>query len=91
MTPFQDTVSIEKNVGKASVTKAIKILEKEGFIKRVADEQDKRNINCIVLLRANLLLRALVITQLSHLDKYALSISGSACIHVNILLDFKKT
>lgn len=37
-----------KNVGKASVTKALKILEDDGFIKRVADEKDKRNTICFL-------------------------------------------
>ena len=37
-----------KNVGKASVTKALKILENGGFIKRVTDEKDKRNTLCFV-------------------------------------------
>lgn len=35
-----------KNVGKASVTKALKILEKDGFIKRSSDIKDKRSLNC---------------------------------------------
>lgn len=34
------------NVGKASVTKAIKILEDQGFIRREIDESDRRNIKC---------------------------------------------
>ena len=37
-----------KNVGKASVTKALKILEEDGFIKRVTDEDDRRNILCFI-------------------------------------------
>lgn len=37
-----------KNVGKASVTKALKILEEEGFIKRILDENDRRNILCYI-------------------------------------------
>lgn len=37
-----------KNVGKASVTKALKILEEDGFITRVTDENDKRNTLCYV-------------------------------------------
>lgn len=37
-----------KNVGKASVTKALKILEDDGFIERIADEKDKRNMLCFV-------------------------------------------
>ena len=35
-----------KKVGKASVTKALKILEEEGFIRRLADENDRRNTLC---------------------------------------------
>lgn len=35
-----------KNVGKASVTKALKILEEDGFIKRVPDENDRRSSLC---------------------------------------------
>jgi len=37
-----------KNVGKASVTKALKILEDDGFIKRVSDQNDRRNILCFI-------------------------------------------
>jgi len=37
-----------KNVGKASVTKALKILEKDGLIKRVTDENDRRNTLCYI-------------------------------------------
>ncbi|MDF2891626.1 MAG: transcriptional regulator, TrmB [Clostridia bacterium] len=37
-----------KNVGKASVTKALKILEEDGFIKRITDENDRRNILCFI-------------------------------------------
>lgn len=37
-----------KSVGKASVTKALKILEDEGFIRRVPDEQDRRNTLCYI-------------------------------------------
>lgn len=37
-----------KHVGKASVTKALKILEEDGFIKRVNDSNDKRNTLCYV-------------------------------------------
>ncbi len=35
-----------KNVGKASVTKALKILEDDGFIIREADPGDRRNALC---------------------------------------------
>lgn len=37
-----------KSVGKASVTKALKILEDEGFIRRVSDDLDKRNTLCYI-------------------------------------------
>lgn len=37
-----------KNVGKASVTKALKILEDDGFIRRTADDKDKRNFLCYI-------------------------------------------
>ncbi len=37
-----------KNVGKAAVTKALKVLEDEGLVKRVVDEEDRRNIKCYV-------------------------------------------
>ena len=35
-----------KNVGKASVTKAVRILEENGFVYREVDENDKRNYRC---------------------------------------------
>jgi len=37
-----------KKVGKASVTKALKILEDQGFIERIPDESDRRNIRLYV-------------------------------------------
>ncbi len=37
-----------KNVGKASVTKALKILEEGGYINREQDENDKRNYLCYI-------------------------------------------
>ena len=37
-----------KNVGKASVTKALKILENDGLIERVTDENDRRNTLCYI-------------------------------------------
>lgn len=37
-----------KNVGKASVTKALKILEEDGLIRRESDPYDRRNIKCFV-------------------------------------------
>ncbi len=36
------------NVGKASVTKALKILEDDGFIRREADAKDRRNTLCYI-------------------------------------------
>lgn len=44
----QIELSKMKNVGKASVTKALKILENDGLIKRVIDENDRRNILCYI-------------------------------------------
>jgi len=35
-------------VTKASVTKALKVLEKEGYVKRVSSEEDKRELRCFV-------------------------------------------
>lgn len=37
-----------KNVGKASVTKALRILEEDGFIKRITNENDRRNTLCFI-------------------------------------------
>jgi DNA-binding MarR family transcriptional regulator len=37
-----------KKVGKASVTKAIKKLEEDNFVRREVDQKDKRNFNCYV-------------------------------------------
>lgn len=37
-----------KNVGKASVTKALKILENDGFVKREVDKKDRRNALCYI-------------------------------------------
>lgn len=37
-----------KNVGKASVTKALKILEEGGYIYREQDKNDKRNYLCYI-------------------------------------------
>ncbi len=39
-------IARKKNVGKAAVTKALKILESDGFIVRTIDSNDKRNIIC---------------------------------------------
>jgi len=39
----QNDIAKYKYVGKASVTKAIRILEEKGFIKRIINEKDKRN------------------------------------------------
>jgi DNA-binding MarR family transcriptional regulator len=38
----------KKGVGKASVTKALKKLEEQGFINRTVDAEDKRNLRCYV-------------------------------------------
>lgn len=37
-----------KGVGKASVTKALKILENDGFVERKTNVEDKRNIKCFI-------------------------------------------
>lgn len=37
-----------KRVGKASVTKALKILEDDGLVRRITDEKDKRNTLCYI-------------------------------------------
>lgn len=42
-----------KKVGKAAVTKALKVLEEEGLVKRVADEEDRRNSKCFVTERGS--------------------------------------
>ncbi len=44
----QNELAKIKSVGKASVTKAIKILEKEELIERVIDDNDKRNFKLYV-------------------------------------------
>lgn len=38
----------KKGVGKASVTKALKKLEEQGFVTRIVDYEDKRNLRCYV-------------------------------------------
>ncbi len=49
-----------KNVGKASVTKALKILEDDGFIKRVTDEKDKRNTLCFASIKGEEIVQELL-------------------------------
>lgn len=49
-----------KNVGKASVTKAIKILESDGFVKRVIDENDRRNILCFITEKGEAIIEDLI-------------------------------
>lgn len=49
-----------KNVGKASVTKALKILEDDGFIKRVTDEKDKRNTLCYASIKGEEIVQELM-------------------------------
>lgn len=44
----QNELARLKSVGKASVTKALKILEDDGFIRRVSDDMDKRNTRCYI-------------------------------------------
>lgn len=52
-----------KNVGKASVTKALKILEEDGFIKRVTDENDRRNILCFITEKGEAIVDDLIIVK----------------------------
>ena len=54
-----------KNVGKASVTKALKILEEDGFIKRVTDENDRRNTLCFVTEKGNKISEELIHIKLN--------------------------
>lgn len=42
-----------KNVGKASVTKAIKILESDGLVRREIDETDRRNVCSTITEKGN--------------------------------------
>lgn len=49
-----------KNVGKASVTKALKILEEDGFIKRVTDKNDRRNILCYITEKGDMIADELI-------------------------------
>ncbi|MBS4537380.1 MarR family transcriptional regulator [Clostridium sp. D2Q-11] len=49
-----------KNVGKASVTKALIILEGDGFIRRVSDEKDKRNTLCYVTEKGEMIVDDLI-------------------------------
>lgn len=49
-----------KNVGKASVTKALKILEDNGFIERRVDENDRRNTLCYVTKKGELIIEDLI-------------------------------
>lgn len=41
-------MSKQKRVGKTAVTKAVKILEEDGFVVREVDEKDKRNFKCYI-------------------------------------------
>lgn len=49
-----------KNVGKASVTKALKILEEDGLIRRISDEKDKRNILCYITEKGEMIVDDLI-------------------------------
>lgn len=49
-----------KSVGKASATKALKILEVEGFIRRVIDEKDRRNMLCYITAKGEMLAEDLI-------------------------------
>lgn len=48
-----------KGVGKASVTKALKILESNGFITRKIDNNDKRNYMCHVSEKGNRIIESI--------------------------------
>lgn len=52
-----------KNVGKASVTKALKILETDGFIERKKSAQDKRNIQCYITEKGSAIVNDLMIVR----------------------------
>jgi len=49
-----------KNVSKASVTKALKILEEDGFINRITDVNDQRNILCFITEKGEAIVEDLV-------------------------------
>ena len=53
-------ISRMKNVGKASVTKALKQLEEQGLIDRKVDSSDKRNILCFVSSKGNIIAKNLL-------------------------------
>jgi len=46
-------------VGKAAVTKALKILESEGYIERIPDPEDKRYLKCFVSAKGQVLTEGL--------------------------------
>lgn len=53
-------IARQKNVGKASVTKALKILEDDGFIKRVIDDNDRRNVLCFTTQKGEAIVENLI-------------------------------
>jgi DNA-binding MarR family transcriptional regulator len=60
-------LSTLKNVGKASVTKALKILERDGFVKRVTDQHDKRHSLCYVTPKGEAIVQELLGVR-SHIE-----------------------
>lgn len=52
-----------KSVGKASVTKALKILQDDGFIERINDDLDKRNTLCYVTKKGELIADELMLIR----------------------------
>ena len=58
-----------KNVGKASVTKALKILEDHHFILRKTDEKDKRNTQCYITNKGEKIVDNLINVTLEAEDK----------------------
>lgn len=54
-----------KNVGKASVTKALKILEEDGFITRLTDENDRRNILCYITKKGEAIVDGLISVKIN--------------------------
>jgi len=49
-----------KNVGKGSVTKALKILEEDGFIERKVDKKDRRNFRCYISTKGEKIINDLI-------------------------------
>ncbi|GAA0180949.1 MarR family transcriptional regulator [Clostridium sediminicola] len=54
-----------KKVGKASVTKALKKLEEENFVRREVDEHDKRNFHCYVTEKGEKIIDELMMVKMN--------------------------